>query len=60
MHFCDEKPADVCRWLVSLDDVDGPGADDRRTVTLNQIINRARKALNTEEATTDGEARTEA
>lgn len=38
-------PADVCRWLVSLDDIEGPGADARRTVTLTQIINRARLAL---------------
>ena len=38
-------PTEVCQWLVSLDDVEGPGADARRTVTLTQIINRARKAL---------------
>jgi hypothetical protein len=36
---------DFARWLVSLDDVTGPGAEERRTVNLNQIINRARAAL---------------
>lgn len=37
--------ADLARWIVALDDVDGPGAEARRTVTLNQIIGRAREAL---------------
>lgn len=32
-------------WLVSLDDPEGNGAEARRTVTLNQIITRARQAL---------------
>lgn len=36
---------DLAEWLVSLDDVEGPGAEARRTVTLTQIINRAREAL---------------
>jgi hypothetical protein len=37
--------ADFARWIVALDDVDGPGADERRTITLNRIIERARQAL---------------
>jgi hypothetical protein len=37
--------ADFARWIVALDDVDGPGAEERRTVTLNRIIERARLAL---------------
>jgi hypothetical protein len=36
---------DLAEWLVALDDVEGPGAEERRTVTLNQIITRARIAL---------------
>jgi hypothetical protein len=36
----------LAEWLVALDDVDGPGATARRSVTLTQIINRARAALN--------------
>lgn len=35
----------LAEWLVMLDDPDGPGAVARRTVTLTQIINRARAAL---------------
>jgi hypothetical protein len=46
---CDCLPLDeMARWLISLDDVDGPGAQARRTVTLTQIINRARLALGEE------------
>lgn len=46
-----EDPVEAfARWVVSLDDVDGPGAEERRTVTLNQIIERARDAL-TEDTT---------
>lgn len=53
VHAYEEKVADrrsdalveLAEWLVSLDDVDGPGSDARRTVTLTQIINRARAAL---------------
>ena len=33
------------RRIVALYDVDGPGAEARRTVTLNQIIGWARDAL---------------
>lgn len=38
---------DLAEWLVSLDDDDpaSPGRKDRQTVTLTQIINRARAAL---------------
>ena len=39
-------------WLVSLDDVDGPGVEERRRVTLTAIIDRARRALDGED--TDG------
>jgi hypothetical protein len=46
---CDCLPlVEMARWLTSLDDVDGPGAQARRTVTLTQIINRARLALGEE------------
>lgn len=40
---------DLAKWLVSLDDIDGPGAEARRTVTLTQIVRRAREALGPEE-----------
>lgn len=36
----------LAEWLVSLDE---PDSKDRRTVNLNQIIDRARKALGVEE-----------
>ncbi|MBD3004804.1 hypothetical protein [Streptomyces sp. 5-10] len=36
---------DFARWVISLDDVEGPGAEERRTVTLTKIIQRAREAL---------------
>jgi hypothetical protein len=38
---------ELAEWLVSLDDddSDSPGRCDRRTVTLTQIIDRARNAL---------------
>ncbi len=42
-----ETAEDVLRWLVSLDDPDpdSQGFQDRKAVTLNQIIGRAREAL---------------
>ncbi|MER6605871.1 hypothetical protein ABT282_08120 [Streptomyces sp. NPDC000927] len=33
------------QWVVDLDDIDGPGAEERRTVTLTKIIEKAREAL---------------
>jgi hypothetical protein len=36
---------EFAEWIVALDDIDGPGAEARRTVTLNKIIERAREAL---------------
>lgn len=45
-----ETPADVCRWLLTLDDPeDVVGREDRRTVNLTEIIQRARLALAAEE-----------
>lgn len=44
----DSPPArlrDLAEWLVSLDDLTGPGTIDRRSVTLTRIIERAREAL---------------
>ncbi|MFY1686543.1 hypothetical protein [Plantactinospora sp. WMMB782] len=35
----------LAEWLVMLDDPEGPGAVARRSVTMNQIIQRARVAL---------------
>ncbi|HEU4540402.1 MAG TPA: hypothetical protein VFR23_04685 [Jiangellaceae bacterium] len=40
-----DRAREVLAWLVSLDDAEGPGAEARRTVTLNQIIGRARAVL---------------
>lgn len=41
-----DHPAEAfARWVVSLDDADGPGAEKRKTVTLNEIIRRARESL---------------
>lgn len=39
---------DFAEWVVSLDDIDpdSPGHKDRQTVTLTDIITRARQALN--------------
>lgn len=39
---CDLSHVEFLRWLVALDE---PGNQDRRSVTLSQIIDRARKAL---------------
>jgi len=41
-----ETPEQFLSWLISLDDDDprSPGRQDRRTVSLTQIINRARAA----------------
>lgn len=36
---------DFVTWLISLDDVEGQGAEDRRTVTMSQIIRKAKKAM---------------
>lgn len=36
---------ELATWLASLDDEFGPGVEARRTVTLTQIIDRARSAL---------------
>ncbi|WP_294566413.1 hypothetical protein [uncultured Arthrobacter sp.] len=42
----DETPADFCRWLLTLDDPESEqGREDRRTVRLSAIIDRARAAL---------------
>lgn len=42
-HRCDCQPLyDLAEWLVALDE---PGSQERRTVTMAQIINRARAAL---------------
>lgn len=32
-------------WIIALDDVDGPGAEARRTVTMSNIIRRAKHAM---------------
>jgi hypothetical protein len=37
----------LAQWIVSLDDVEGPGAQARRTITLTKLINAAREALGT-------------
>lgn len=37
---------DFARWVISLDDPDGPGHEARRAVTMAQIIGKAREALN--------------
>lgn len=37
---------DFARWIVCLDDQEGPGFEARRTVTMAQIIGKAREALN--------------
>lgn len=44
------RAVDLARWLVSLDEVDGPGVEERRAVTLPQIIDRARRALDGDRA----------
>lgn len=33
------------RWIISLDDQEGPGFEDRKVVTMAQIIGKAREAL---------------
>lgn len=39
-------PEALCEWLVSLDDEPGsPGAEERRSVTLTRIIEKAKEAL---------------
>jgi hypothetical protein len=46
--------AEFAEWIVSLDDDDpeSPGRIDRKTVTLTQIINRAKEALYDEPSAT--------
>jgi len=36
---------DFLTWIISLDDVDGQGAEDRRTVTMSQIIRKAKTVM---------------
>lgn len=36
------KGRTLLEWLISLDDPEGPGFEARRTVTLNQIITKAK------------------
>ncbi|MFI7644093.1 hypothetical protein [Nonomuraea sp. NPDC049400] len=47
--YCDEwkkrRAVAFARWIVSLDDPDGPGYEARRSVTMGQIIGKAREAL---------------
>lgn len=46
-----DTPAEFCRWLLTLDDPADPvGREDRRTVTLSKIIDRARAALRDQDA----------
>lgn len=46
-----ETPAEFCRWLLTLDDPANPiGIQERRTVTLTRIIDRARAALRDQDA----------
>lgn len=42
------KVMELARWLIALDDIEGPGAEVRKTVTLTQIIERARAAVGDE------------
>lgn len=44
------NPRELAEWLVSLDDPDpsSAGNTERRTVTLSQIIERAREVLELE------------
>lgn len=45
----DEKLGELARWLVSMDDPeDAAGLEERRSVTLTRIIERAREALGRE------------
>lgn len=37
------------QFMISLDDPDGPGFDERRSITMNRIISRAREAFVTHE-----------
>lgn len=42
----EDPAAEFLHWLIRLDDpADARGVEDRRTVTLNQIIERARRVL---------------
>ncbi len=36
---------DFLDWIIALDDVEGPGAEARRTVTMSNIIRRAKHAM---------------
>lgn len=42
-----DRLKEFAEWIVSMDDDDpnSPGRKDRQTVTLTQIINRAKEAL---------------
>ncbi|HEY9369935.1 hypothetical protein [Streptomyces sp.] len=47
--YCDEwrkrRAVAFARWIISLDDPDGPGFEARKSVSMAQIIGRAREAL---------------
>lgn len=45
--YREERLVEFAQWIVSLDDDDpaSAGRKDRQTVTLTQIINRAKEAL---------------
>lgn len=47
--YCDEwrkrRAVAFARWIVSLDDPEGPGFEARKSVTMGQIIGKAREAL---------------
>lgn len=49
--FGPPTPEGVCRWLAAMDDpTDEVGMAERQTVTLTKIIDEARAALETREA----------
>lgn len=47
--YCDEwrkrRAVAFARWIISLDDPEGPGFEARKSVTMAQIIAKAREAL---------------
>lgn len=40
-----EPLEEFARWIVSLDDPEGPGFEARKSVSMGQIIGKAREAL---------------
>lgn len=54
-HRESAKEREALEWIISLDDIDGPGLEARRTVTLTKIIERAKAAIKAQDPANQGD-----